>query len=701
MFGHRGLPKLTLRHHGPWEIFGPRQGTEPGPARFHGIKRGDQMSSKASAVPLADDGFANRRITLPTLATIAVVAAVLHFGQDVFLPLAIAMLITFALSPLVTYLRNKGLPMLATVLAVVTMAFAVIGLFLMIVATQMSQLAVNLPTFQANIVSKLENLQSTGDGTGIVSRVTGMIAAINAEIGATAPRADAAAPAAPMPVEVVERRSAVQMLQDLVLPLISPIATAGLVIVVVVFMLLEREELRDRFIRLVGSNDLHRTTQMLEDAGSRVANYLIIQLLVNVIYAVPIGLGLWFIGVPNAMLWGLLTLVLRFVPYIGTVLAAAFPMFLAFAVSPDWSTLIWTVVLFASVEMITSNLIEPWLYGSRTGVSPLAIIISAIFWTWIWGPMGLVLSTPLTVCLVVLGRHIPQFKVFDILFGDEPVLSAHARLYQRLLAGDAVETTARAAEALEDGYLAEYYRDVGIPALLLAQDDYDRGVLTLDQEHRLADVAALLVHDLAEVANEELADARKAAAESPHGTAADSGDKPGPMTNAALDGLGYRVISIGGRSKLDDVAAAMLGQIMTADGAEVTQLSHADMVPARFGLLKDSAAHCVVLNFLDPNPSRASLLHIRRIKRAAPQLRVGVVIWQMPSDLADGADGSARVPAIDPAKRREAEAIGADFVVTDAEAAMVAAFSDLPSTPLPDERKKPARAKPRLRALAA
>ena len=663
------------------------------------------MSNRGNIPQLGvgDGSFANRRITLPTLATIAVVAAVLHFGEDVFLPLAIAMLITFALSPLVTYLRNKGLPMLVTVLAVVTLAFAVIGLFLMVVATQMSQLAVNLPTFQANIVTKLDNLQATGDGTGIVSRVTGMIAAINAEIGATSVQPDVSAPAAPMPVEVVERRSAVQMLQDLVLPLISPIATAGLVIVVVVFMLLEREELRDRFIRLVGSNDLHRTTQMLEDAGSRVANYLIIQLLVNMIYAVPIGIGLWFIGVPNAMLWGLLTLVLRFVPYIGTVLAAAFPMFLAFAVSPDWSTLIWTVVLFASVEMITSNVIEPYLYGSRTGVSPLAIIISAIFWTWIWGPMGLVLSTPLTVCLVVLGRHLPQFELFDILFGDEPVLSPHARLYQRLLAGDSVETTARAAEELEESYLAEYYRDVGIPALLLAQDDYDRGVLTQVQEGRLAEVAATLVRDLYEVATEELNDAQKAAADPQAADAAESGqaDASGPMTNAALDGIGYRVVSIGGRSKLDDVAAAMLGQIMTADGAEVKQLSYEDLIPSRFAVLKTTDAQCVVLNFLDSSPSRASLLHIRRIKRAAPHLRVGVVIWQMPAELAAGDEAGNRIVPVDVAKQREAEAIGADFVVTDAEAAMSAVFSDLPPVALPEARKKPARAKPRLRAVAS
>ena len=656
------------------------------------------MSNRGNAQQMAEDGFANRRITLPTLATIAVVAAVLHFGQDVFLPLAIAMLITFALSPLVSYLRNKGLPMMATVLAVVTMAFAVIGLFLMIVATQMSQLAVNLPTFQANIVTKLENLQSAGDGTGVVSRVTGMIAAINAEIGATVPQAEPATAgsqteAAPMAVEVVERRSAVQMLQDLVLPLISPIATAGLVIVVVIFMLLEREELRDRFIRLVGSNDLHRTTQMLEDAGSRVANYLIIQLLVNVIYAVPIGIGLWLIGVPNAMLWGLLTLVLRFVPYIGTVLAAAFPMFLAFAVSPDWSTLIWTVVLFAAVEMITSNAIEPWLYGSRTGVSPLAIIIAAIFWTWIWGPLGLVLSTPLTVCLVVLGRHIPQFELFDILFGDEPVLSPHARLYQRLLAGDAVETTSRAAEVLEESYLAEYYRDVGIPALLLAQDDYDRGVLTQTQEARLAEVAAALVRDLAEVATEELHEAQKAIAEPQIQPVENAESNAGVMTNTTLDGIGCKVVSIGARSKLDDVAAAMLGQIMTADGAEVTPLSYVDLTPTRFASLNATEADCVVLNFLDSNPSRASLLHIRRLKRAAPHLRVGLVLWQMPAELIAGDDPATRILAVSPEKRREAEAIGADFVVTDAEAAMTAVFSKAAPLPLPEARAKPVRRK--------
>lgn len=646
---------------------------------------------------IGDTTLHTRKVTASTMAVIVVAVAALYFARDVLLPLAIAMLITFALSPLVTFLRKRGLPHMVTVLAVVAAAFTAIALFLFVVVAQLGTLAQNLPTFQSNIIAKVESLREAGGERGVLSRVSDMIGAINSEIGQAVPAqadpAEATASSVPMPVEVVERKSAVQMLEDLVLPLISPFATTGLVIVVVIFMLLEREELRDRFIRLVGSNDLHRTTQVLEDAGQRVANYLVIQLLVNVIYAVPIGLGLWLIGVPNATLWGLLTLVLRFVPYIGSVLAAAFPLFLAFAVSPDWSAVIYTVALFAVVELTTSNVIEPWLYGSRTGVSPLAIIVAAIFWTWIWGPLGLVLSTPLTVCLVVLGRHIPQFEVFDILFGDEPVLAPHARLYQRLLAGDAIETTFRAEEALETAYLVEYYRDVGIPALLIAQNDYGRGVLTADQEDRLARVGLQMVADLQEVVAEELG-------EEPEDSGAEAAAE-GPIGDQRLEGAGYRVICIGGRSKLDDVSAAMLAQAMEAEGAETVSLPHTDLAPTRFRALDTQGKDCLVLSFLDPSPSRASLLHIRRIKRAVPHLRVGVVIWQMPAGVEDGTDAARRMAPVPEAKLQEALDIGADFAVTGIEAAYGAAFVDEAPKPVPVVAKRQARAAGRRKVAAA
>ena len=236
------------------------------------------------------------------------------------------------------------------------------------------------------------------------------------------------------------------MLQTVVGPLVQPLATTGIVIVFVVFMLLQREDLRDRFIRLVGSRDLHRTTQALGDAAERVGRYLLMQLLVNVAYGIPIGIGLWLIGVPNPLLWGMLSVVLRFVPFIGPILAAAFPLALSIAVDPGWTMLLWTAALFIVLEMISGNIVEPWLYGASTGLSSIAILAAAVFWTWLWGPVGLLLSTPLTVCLVVLGRHVPQFGFLNVLLGSEPVLEPAESLYQRLLAGDPDEATERAEE---------------------------------------------------------------------------------------------------------------------------------------------------------------------------------------------------------------------------------------------------------------
>ncbi len=617
--------------------------------------------SGADLTPLPSHAGSAARITIGQLTAVVGVAAVLFVAQDVFVPLAIAMLITFALSPLVTALRRRSLPLLWSVLIVVAFAFSLIAVFSFMVASQLAQLAQNLPIFQSNIIHKVEGLKATGGENGLASRLFDMITAISTEIGAALPSGEEK----PLPVEVVQSSNALAFLENLVLPLVSPIATIGLVIVVVIFMLLEREDLRDRFIRLVGTNDLYRTTQVLEEAGGRVANYLLVQLLVNTIYAIPIGVGLYFIGVPNPVLWGMLTLVLRFVPYIGSALAAAFPLFLAFAVAPDWSAVLWTGALFITIELITSNIIEPWLYGSRTGVSPLAIIVAAIFWTFLWGPLGLILSTPLTVCLVVLGRHIPQFALFDILFGDEPMLAPHAKLYQRMLAGDAMEATFGATEALEELDVVDYHQTAMIPALLLAQDDSERGVLTPEQQDRLATVALEVVKDLqAEMEAER--------------------DAP---SQTVLPGLGLRVRVIGGRSSLDDVSAAVLAQVLQTEGAAAQFSPHLDLAPSRLASLDTANADCLLLCYLDPRPARASLLHIRRIKRAAPHLRVGVVILQMPPDLADSASGLRHLSAVSPAKLVEAEDIGADFAVTSLEEAMDAVWQRGTPKPVPDATK--------------
>lgn len=611
------------------------------------------------------------RITIISLAIMVAVATVLFAARDVFLPLSIAMLITFALSPMVTYLRRSGMPMTATVLVVVAVSFLFMAVFGLIAASQLSELAQNLPMFQANIIAKVESLKEAGGGSGIAGRLTDMITTINARIGEALPSDGPR----PMPVEVVTSSNALDFLQGIVLPLISPVATTGLVGVLVIFMLLEREHLRDRFIRLVGSSDLFRTTQVLQEAGSRVGKYLLIQLLVNVIYAVPIGVGLFLIGVPNAVLWGLLTLILRFVPYIGSVLSAAFPLFLAFAVSPGWAAVLWTAALFAVVELITSNAVEPWLYGSRTGVSPLAIIVAAIFWTFLWGPLGLVLSTPLTVCLVVLGRHIPQFAIFDILFGDEPVLDPHTKLYQRLLVGDGIEATLGAHDALESVDLVEYYDETMIPALLLAQFDRDRGVLNDVQERRLVDVAMTMLADLS----------------------ADTGGAANHDT--AQPAAGLRIAVVGGRSSIDDVAATVLAQAIALEGAMARSHLHNDLAPSHLADLSLTETDCLMLTFLDPAPSRTSLLHIRRLKRAAPTLRVGAVILQsatISKRLEDHGLHRGRLLPVSLETLDLARQMGADFAVTTLDEALRAACDQSVVAAVPPLVKPLKRAKSRV-----
>ena len=610
---------------------------------------------------------ATRRVDWSTAIAVCIGAAILNFGSEVFLPLAIATLVTFALSPMVSFLRRRGMPHIVAVLVAVTVAFSSIAMVLAVMATQVSLVLESLPAYQSNIIGKLNAWTPTEGSPNVLGRFVEMMSRINSEItGAltASPSAGLQGAGSPVTVAVVENQNLWRMLQDVLFPIISPLVTGGLIIVVVIFMLMEREELRDRFIRLTGANDLHRTTEILEDAGSRVASYLLIQILVNVIYAVPIGVGLWVIGVPNPTLWALMTLILRFVPYIGPIIAATLPLFLAFAASPDWSMVLWTAALFGGVELVTSNIVEPRLYGSRTGLSPLAVIISAIVWTWIWGPMGLILSTPMTVCLVVLGRYLPQFQVFDILFGDEPVLAAHARLYQRLLSGDMVESVARAEEALEDTFLADYYQSVGIPALLLAQTDYDRGVLSQVQEEGIARFAARFVGALEPTVSEERA------------------EKDAPRVGA--DDALVRVLVVGGRSNLDDVAARMLGQSLAAEGAHVTALARADLMAKSVLTAEGLRPDCLILSFLDPNPARASLLIVRRVKQTIPGLRVGAVVWEMP----DPSRAPSRTVAL---ARRELDAIGADFVASTMDEAMALAFAGGVVKPVPEPLKRPPR----------
>ncbi|RWB66681.1 MAG: AI-2E family transporter [Mesorhizobium sp.] len=644
------------------------------------------------------------RTALPTVASVVVTVAALYFGREVFLPIAVALLLTFAIAPVVSSLKRAGVPRIAAVIASVAGAFAALSLFSFVVATQVSDLAQNIPLYQINILTKVRALKENGLGGGIISRLGGVIERVGQEIDRQEPQLPSAAQAPkrePIPVEVVSHEKPLEVLQNLIGPLISPLGSAGLVIIVVIFMLMEREDLRDRFIRLVGYGDLHRTTQALQDAGKRVGQYLLMQLVVNIIYAVPITIGLWVLGIPNALLWGLLALALRFVPYIGPIIGALLPLFLALAVAPGWSLLLWTAALFIVVELVTGNVIEPWLYGSHTGLSPLAIIVAAIFWTWLWGPIGLVLSTPLTVCLVVLGRHVPQFEFLDVLFGNEPVLEPHARLYQRLLAGDPDEATDHAEEMLEDKYLFEFYGKVAIPALLLGEQDRERGVMDDAQRRQLADSAMTLVANLDDSAQQEAEEEESEQAAAADEKAADSkaGEKnkaseknPGEAKPAEEgveeevdlpDGSGIAVLCAGGRGELDDAAAAMLAQVLEVQGASVSKASFTELEPLAIRRLDLEGIDAVVIGFLNRQSTRHARFMVRRLKRIKAKLRVGIVFW---SEVGNGDVGAAA---------ELASTLNADFVAFGMIDAVTGALSKTTAVTLKPahRRRQPARRK--------
>ncbi|ASY72633.1 ABC transporter permease [Sinorhizobium fredii USDA 205] len=631
----------------------------------------DQAASRSMQIAFAPGSAAIAQPSrLPTLAATAATVAVLYFASEVFLPLAIAILLTFALAPVVSRLRRAGLPRSVAVIGTVATAFLFLSAFSIILAVQVSEVAQNLPTYQYNIIEKIRVLKEAGSESQIVERLSRVVERISTEI--SRPKPETPVSPAPEPeqkpllVEIFSPDRPLQTLKNIIEPLLGPLATTGLVIVVVIFMLFEREELRDRFIRLVGYGDLHRTTEALQDAGARVGRYLLMQLVVNVTYGIPLAVGLWLLGIPNAILWGMLAIVLRFVPYIGPVIAAVLPLFLAFAAAPGWSLLVWTAALFIALELLSNNVVEPWLYGSRTGLSPLAIIVSAIFWAWLWGPIGLVLSTPLTVCLVVLGRHVPQFEFLEILLGNEPVLDPKERLYQRLLAGDPDEATDNAEEMLEEKYLVEFYDTVAIPALLLAQHDRMRGALTDPQVAQIAQSARTLVANLEEIAAEEEDEEEEDAGEGTGGTDEQINDYDLPL------GDGKSVLCIGGRGDLDDVTASMLAQVVRVQGAEVASASHTDLKPGTIRALPLPGRNAILVSFLDPESLRHAKFIVRRLKRVAPTARIGIVLWQE--------NGTTRAELV--------EELQADFVVSVIADAVREALSDEVARPRKAVRAK-------------
>ncbi|WP_084539555.1 AI-2E family transporter [Azorhizobium doebereinerae] len=628
---------------------------------------------------------------LALIAAIAIIA-VLFLGREVFVPVALAILLSFVLSPVLRVLRRLRIPSTLSVATVVLATFLALMAIGAVVASQVAQLASDLPQYQWNLHEKIRSLKDATAGSRSMERVASMLQDLSTELNrpqqqpagrlATAPAAQPGqAPAAQVPVPVEIRQpepGTLGMLSSVIEPLIHPLATTGIIFIFLVFILLQREDLRNRFIRLAGAHDIQRTTAALDDAGARLSRFLLVQVVLNAAFGAVIGIGLWLIGVPSAALWGLLAAVLRFVPYVGAVIAAVLPSALALAVDPGWTMVVSTVALFAVVEPIVGHIIEPLLYGRSTGLSPVAVIASATFWTWLWGPIGLVLATPLTLCLVVLGRHVDQLEFLDVMLGDQPPLSAPELFYQRMLAGDPIEATATAEDFLKDRPLTAYVDEVALPALRLAQHDHARGALDGERIERIRASVAELIYNLGP------GDDIPPAAEATPGEGA-SPPLPARLDRATLSGAwacDVPVVCIGVRTGLDEAAAALLALVFTAHGLHARAEGPAGLHRAALSGLDPAAVALVVVSSLDGGSTAQLRYSVRRLRRRLPDVAMLLGAW---GALDDRAARSALEEAGHPNAVIAAEALAAAIRLAGAEQAAPRPFRKdaAPALPVP------------------
>jgi predicted PurR-regulated permease PerM len=434
------------------------------------------------------------------------VLVLLYFGREVLVPITLAAILSLLLAPLVRRFRRLGLGHVPSVLGAVSFTTLCLLGLAAVIATQVVAMAASLPQYESTIRAKVETarrltLERMETMQGEAGRMMGRLdPALPAAASASAPAGLARAPLAaggPVPVEIHERaRTPVEVMSHVFSSVWGPLGKAGIVLVVLVFVLLEREALRDRFIRLIGGADLRGTTHAFNDAGERLSRFFVSQFAVNVGVGGVVWAGALAIGLPHGMLWAVLTAVLRFVPYVGVFVAAFSAALLAAAVDPGWSMALLTLGLFGAVEVIASQVLEPQLYGHTTGLSPLSVVVAAIFWSWIWGAIGLLVSTPLTLCLVVLGRYVKSLAFLDVLLGDTPALSMSERFYQRALSGDADEVIAAARDYLKRKSLARYCDRILMPALRLAVADFSKGSISGEQQMRMRGTIAQVIEAL-------------------------------------------------------------------------------------------------------------------------------------------------------------------------------------------------------------
>jgi predicted PurR-regulated permease PerM len=411
------------------------------------------------------------------------VCAILYFGKSILIPIVLAILLSLLLAPCVKLLQKLRIPKSAAIISVVCIAFAILFAMTAVLATNLTRLAGDLPQYESNLREKARSLKFATSGGGTIEKAANVLKDLQVELQQPPQSPANLNSNKPIPVEIRETNfGPLDPVITAVAILIHPMTQFGIVLLMVVLILFNREDLRNRLIRLAGTDDIHRTTTALDDAGQRLSQLFTTQILINGLTGAFIGVVLAFIGIPGAILWGVLTAVMRFVPFVGTLLSAVFPVIIAAAIGEGWSLAFMTIIIIFAVEVIVGQVLEPLFFGKMTGLSTFAIVASAAFWAALWGPIGLILSTPLTIGLLVIGRNIESLNFFDVLLGSEPVLTPEHAFYQRLLAADPLEAAEQADPYLKDERLDGFINEVAVPGLMLANHDHLRGVLSIERQ---------------------------------------------------------------------------------------------------------------------------------------------------------------------------------------------------------------------------
>jgi predicted PurR-regulated permease PerM len=561
------------------------------------------------------------RVGVPPVLVIVLAVASLYLAREILIPLALAILFAFLLAPAVRRLESLGLHRGLASIVAVALFLAVIGAVGWIAGRQAVSLAGKLPEYRENIVKKLRTLHAPAKGE--LGKAAQALKDLEKEASGQ-PKGAGAPEKPPPPKPAAVPTTPLEVIGKLGFPLLTLIAMAVAVIVLTALMLVQRDDLRDRVIRLVGEGHIHLTTQAMEDAGGRVSRYLLMQLVVNACFGIPLAVALYFIGIPNALLWGLLAMLLRFIPYLGAPTAALLPITLAFAISDGWQLVAWTVGVIAVLDFTIAYVVEPWLYGESTGLSPAAVVFSAMFWTWLWGPIGLLLATPLTVCISVVGRYIPHWSFLSVMLSGEPALPAPVRFYQRLVALEYEEALDLAEQFVKEHGLASLFECVLLPALLMAKRDRLRASLDERRERFVFDGLLRIAEELSDrKPGERKSDDKKAGKQAGNHEAA---EKPARTSTAA-------VCIAPAQDDADYIGAVMLARLLDPERYQALLLPKEMLAAELVERVAEISCETLCVSAVPPSAAANAAYLCKRLRSRFPKQKIVVALWHAEGNL--------------------------------------------------------------------